>query len=417
MLGLTTVLWPHVGRYYLGNGTKVDIEEPTNLEFIALVISLICLIISVTGNIVFICYRAQRPVCEQSGRNIETASPQAGHDNFSRRPVRHTTEGGNDLNYAALHFPSRGTRGRKKRELKTEERNTQRTLNYTVVQWPTVSDSVRPGDLMTLQCSVLSDSENKTCPGDHNMYWFKTGSDKSHPNIIYTDGNTHDECDKRSDTQKSCIYRFSKNFSSSDAGTYYCAVATCGEILFGDGTKVEIEQTASYEFVALVVSLVCLFISVTGNIVFICYRAPRPICEQFKDMESASSQPRHDNLSQPVHESTSSNISPTRTVTSPGLALPGPHPGARPGAGALQASKRLVAGSLPTVPGQAQPEMADVGPPSSRLTTTAGRSMRGRCNVVWVAAVMAWGPRRPNPWTKTLAIGRWNVTSLGGKGA
>ncbi|KAI3351518.1 hypothetical protein L3Q82_020373 [Scortum barcoo] len=70
-------------------------------------------------------------------------------------------------------------------------RNTQRTSNYTVVQWPTVSDSVRPGDLMTLQCSVLSDSENKTCPGDHNVYWFKTGSDKSHPNIIYTDGNRH----------------------------------------------------------------------------------------------------------------------------------------------------------------------------------------------------------------------------------
>ncbi|KAI3351517.1 hypothetical protein L3Q82_020372 [Scortum barcoo] len=119
----------------------------------------------------------------------------------------------------------------------SDQRSQQETLRghqtYTVVQWPTVSDSVRPGDLMTLQCSVLSDSENKTCPGDHNVYWFKTGSDKSHPNIIYTDGNRHDECDKRSDTQKSCIYRFSKNVSSSDAGTYYCAVATCGEILFG----------------------------------------------------------------------------------------------------------------------------------------------------------------------------------------
>ncbi|KAI3357120.1 hypothetical protein L3Q82_015585, partial [Scortum barcoo] len=43
-----------------------------------------------------------------------------------------------------------------------------------------------------------------------------------------------------------------------------------------------------------------------------------------------------------------------------------------------------------------------------------GRSMRGRCNVVWVA-VGAGGLGRPNPWTKTLAIGTWNVTSLGGK--
>ncbi|KAI3351520.1 hypothetical protein L3Q82_020376 [Scortum barcoo] len=119
--------------------------------------------------------------------------------------------------------------------------HTQRTSNYTVVQWPTVSDSVRPGDLMTLQCSVLSDSENKTCIQEITTC---TGSKLDQinpiPNIIYTDGNRHDECDKRSDTQKSCIYRFSKSVSSSDAGTYYCAVATCGEILFGDGTKVEI---------------------------------------------------------------------------------------------------------------------------------------------------------------------------------
>uniref|UniRef100_A0A4W6FB87 Ig-like domain-containing protein n=1 Tax=Lates calcarifer TaxID=8187 RepID=A0A4W6FB87_LATCA len=103
---------------------------------------------------------------------------------------------------------------------------------------PTVSDPVRPGDSVTLQCSVLSESENKTCPGDHSVYWFRAGSDKSHPEIIYTDGN---DCEKRSDSLKSCVYHFSKNVSSSDSGTYYCAVATCGEIIFGDGTKLEIE--------------------------------------------------------------------------------------------------------------------------------------------------------------------------------
>ena len=67
--------------------------------------------------------------------------------------------------------------------------NTERTSNYTVVQWPTVSDPVHPGDSVTLQCSVLSDYKNKT---------------------------------------------------SFDARTYYCAVATCGEILFGNGTKLEL---------------------------------------------------------------------------------------------------------------------------------------------------------------------------------
>ncbi|KAI3373811.1 hypothetical protein L3Q82_021970 [Scortum barcoo] len=99
-----------------------------------------------------------------------------------------------------------------------------------------------------------------------------------------------------------------------------------------------------------------------------------------------------------------------------GLALPGPHPGPtlEPGLGLGLAGERLVAGSLPTGPGRAQPEMAawarlPVGSPP------AGRSMRGRCNVVWVAVVAGGPRRRPNPWTKTLAIGTWNVTSLGGK--
>ncbi|XP_028446023.1 signal-regulatory protein beta-2-like [Perca flavescens] len=181
--------------------------------------------------------------------------------------------------------------------------NTQKTSNYTVVQWPTASDPVRPGDSVTLQCSVLSDSGNKRCPGDDRVFWVRAGLNKSYPDIIYTDGGRHNECDKRSDTQKSCVYRFSKNVSSSDDGTYYCAVATCGEILFGDGTKLPIEQTPpSVEFIALVIATVCLVISMTGNIVFFCYRTSTPVCSQFKGIENASSQARHDNSRQSVQD-------------------------------------------------------------------------------------------------------------------
>ncbi|KAI3358211.1 hypothetical protein L3Q82_003209 [Scortum barcoo] len=102
----------------------------------------------------------------------------------------------------------------------------------------------------------------------------------------------------------------------------------------------------------------------------------------------------------------------TRTVTSPGLALRGPT--LEPGLGLGLAGERLVAWVFAhgTRPGSAR--NGDVGPPSSRLTTHAGRSMRGRCNVVWVA-VVAGGLDDPIPRTKTLAIGTWNVTSLGGK--
>ncbi|XP_070770082.1 uncharacterized protein [Enoplosus armatus] len=153
--------------------------------------------------------------------------------------------------------------------------NTQRT-NDTVVQWLTVSDPVRPGDSVTLQCSVLSDSENKMCLRDHSVFWFRSAS------------------------RKSCVYRFSKNVSSSDARTYHCAVAACGEILFGNGIKLQIEPTASLEFIVLVIAIVCLVISVTGNIVFMCNRTPRAA----RGIESTSSQARHDNASQPVHNIT-----------------------------------------------------------------------------------------------------------------
>uniref|UniRef100_I3KV92 Ig-like domain-containing protein n=1 Tax=Oreochromis niloticus TaxID=8128 RepID=I3KV92_ORENI len=119
--------------------------------------------------------------------------------------------------------------------------------NYTVVQWPTVLDPLQPGESLTLQCSIISVFGKATCPEDLSVFWFRAGSNKSHPNVIYTDGNTHDECEKRSETQKRCVYRFSKNISSSDAGTYYCAVDTCGEILFGNGTKLDIHGTCTID--------------------------------------------------------------------------------------------------------------------------------------------------------------------------
>ncbi|XP_047441570.1 signal-regulatory protein beta-2-like, partial [Mugil cephalus] len=140
------------------------------------------------------------------------------------------------------------------------EGNTERTIVQTV------SYPVRPGDSVTLQCSVLSDSENKTCPGDLSVFWFRAGSQTSHPNIIYTDGDMSNKCEKRSETQKRCVYSFSKDISSSDAGTYYCAVATCGEILFGNGTKLETGRilglVQNSKFHVIIKYILCFFSSV-----------------------------------------------------------------------------------------------------------------------------------------------------------
>ncbi|KAI3373348.1 hypothetical protein L3Q82_006650 [Scortum barcoo] len=101
----------------------------------------------------------------------------------------------------------------------------------------------------------------------------------------------------------------------------------------------------------------------------------------------------------------------SRTVTSPGLALPGPHPGARPGVGARRRAPGGRVFAHGTRPGSAR--NGDVGPPSSRLTTR--RKVHEGPVQCGLGSSRGREPRRPNPWNKTLAIGTWNVTSLGGR--
>ncbi|XP_023184797.1 uncharacterized protein LOC111607121 [Xiphophorus maculatus] len=104
-----------------------------------------------------------------------------------------------------------------------------------IIQMPP-SSLVYPETGETLQCSVLSDSQRKSCPADNRVYWFKAGSDHSHPSLLYVQENSGEECESNPEapaTQK-CFYNFSE---TSDAGTYHCAVAACGQILFGNEDK------------------------------------------------------------------------------------------------------------------------------------------------------------------------------------
>uniref|UniRef100_A0A4W4DYM2 Ig-like domain-containing protein n=1 Tax=Electrophorus electricus TaxID=8005 RepID=A0A4W4DYM2_ELEEL len=106
---------------------------------------------------------------------------------------------------------------------------------HTLLQQP-VSEPVHPGNSVTLQCTVLTE----ICARGHSVYWFRHGSEESQPGIIYINGHSKSQCQKSSaanSSTESCVYELTKrNLSLSDAGTYYCAVALCGEILFGNGT-------------------------------------------------------------------------------------------------------------------------------------------------------------------------------------
>ncbi|XP_064875158.1 uncharacterized protein LOC115131196 [Oncorhynchus nerka] len=155
----------------------------------------------------------------------------------------------------------------------------QKRSHYQTVEQQPVSDPVQPGDSVTLQCTVLSE----TCTGEHSVYWFRAGSGESNPGVIYTSGKRSDECKKSPETPsptQSCVYSLSKNnLSLSDAGTYYCAVATCGEILFGNGTNLNIGRSLDHFVIGLgVTSVFCVIVI----IVLIFTRNTKTFCEHYQ---------------------------------------------------------------------------------------------------------------------------------------
>ncbi|XP_029931526.1 immunoglobulin kappa light chain-like [Myripristis murdjan] len=112
-------------------------------------------------------------------------------------------------------------------------------LNIQAVVHQSESQTIQPGDSVTLNCTV----HTGTCDGEHSVYWFRS-SGHSQPRAIYTHGVTDDQCERKPTTHtQACDYNLPmKSLDLSDAGTYYCAVLSCGEILFGNGTKIDIEN-------------------------------------------------------------------------------------------------------------------------------------------------------------------------------
>ncbi|XP_019123726.1 immunoglobulin kappa light chain-like isoform X2 [Larimichthys crocea] len=112
-------------------------------------------------------------------------------------------------------------------------------LNIPALVHQSASETIQPGGSVTLNCTV----HTGTCDGEHSVYWFKD-SEESHPGLIYTHGGRNDQCERKPNTQThTCVYNLPmKSLNLSHAGTYYCAVASCGHILFGNGTKLDFED-------------------------------------------------------------------------------------------------------------------------------------------------------------------------------
>uniref|UniRef100_A0A7N8XAS9 Uncharacterized LOC113144082 n=1 Tax=Mastacembelus armatus TaxID=205130 RepID=A0A7N8XAS9_9TELE len=98
------------------------------------------------------------------------------------------------------------------------------------------TDPVHSGDSVTLQCSVFSDSENKTCLEENSLCCYKAGAHQSQINLNCTQENSSAGLGKNPERYftKKCVCSTFKNISSD---TYYCSAATCGEKLFGNRSK------------------------------------------------------------------------------------------------------------------------------------------------------------------------------------
>uniref|UniRef100_A0A3B3CCU0 Uncharacterized LOC112141771 n=1 Tax=Oryzias melastigma TaxID=30732 RepID=A0A3B3CCU0_ORYME len=150
------------------------------------------------------------------------------------------------------------------------------------------SENIHAGDSVTLNCTVHTGS----CNGEHRVYWFKDSGD-SHPGLIYTDGGRNDQCERNNDAQKhSCVYELPmQNITESHSGIYYCAVASCGHILFGNGSKLDLTVGQPNSWLVYFLTGSLTFMSVL--VVFLVYKIRKQMCCQSKDESSAAACTSH----------------------------------------------------------------------------------------------------------------------------
>uniref|UniRef100_A0A3Q3B1F6 Uncharacterized LOC108244251 n=1 Tax=Kryptolebias marmoratus TaxID=37003 RepID=A0A3Q3B1F6_KRYMA len=118
---------------------------------------------------------------------------------------------------------------------------TDSSSNIQALVHQTASGTIHPGGSVTLNCTVQTGS----CDGEHSVYWFRNSED-SHPGLIYSHGGRNDQCERNSNAH-TCVFNLPmKNLNVSHAGTYYCALVSCGQILFGNGTKLDLNYEDIY---------------------------------------------------------------------------------------------------------------------------------------------------------------------------
>ncbi|XP_041634767.1 signal-regulatory protein beta-2-like [Cheilinus undulatus] len=109
-------------------------------------------------------------------------------------------------------------------------------------------EPLQQGDSVNLSCTVNAEA----CAGEQSFYWVRHGA--AQPAVMF---HRAGRCVQDSESlRRECTSNLAlRAVSSSDAGTYYCALDSCGEIVFGNGTRVQIKGGSTSDTHLLVYGL------------------------------------------------------------------------------------------------------------------------------------------------------------------
>ncbi|XP_039677639.1 uncharacterized protein LOC120572401 [Perca fluviatilis] len=149
-------------------------------------------------------------------------------------------------------------------------------LNVPATVHQSSSESIQPGGSVTLNCTV----HTGTCDGEHSVYWFKN-SEESQPGLIYTHGGRTDQCERKPNTQThTCVYNLPMKSLNLSHETYYCAVASCGHILFGHRTKLDLEDEVDSPVWVYLLSAALAFTTILSVLLaFSVYKVNKRSCQ------------------------------------------------------------------------------------------------------------------------------------------
>uniref|UniRef100_A0A3Q3WGS1 Ig-like domain-containing protein n=1 Tax=Mola mola TaxID=94237 RepID=A0A3Q3WGS1_MOLML len=143
---------------------------------------------------------------------------------------------------------------------------------------------LRAGDSVNLSCAVyiyiVYTVYSEKCAGPQSLFWFRHGA--AQPVIMYQNMG---DCANNDSHTKNCTLNYPiQSVNSSDAGMNHCGLASCGNIVFGNGTRVVITRSNKLTYLLLGCLSVGFVLSIILILVlaFIVYKLKKQICPNCK---------------------------------------------------------------------------------------------------------------------------------------